>query len=67
MELIDDGGFADAGISGNEHEFRLAARNNSIESREKRADLAVASIQSLRDAKMIRRVVTAQYEIPDQT
>ena len=62
MQLVDHGGFADAGIAGNEHEFRRAIRHDAIEGREQRVDLALPAVQLLRDQQPVRCVVRAQRE-----
>ena len=40
MELIDDGGLADTGVSRNEHQLRRAALDDAIEGGEQGLDLA---------------------------
>ena len=41
MELIDDRGLADAGISGNQHQLRPAAGDDAVEGGEQGIDLAL--------------------------
>ena len=45
MQLIDHGGFADAGVPGDEHQLRPAAGNDPIERGEQRIDFTVSPVQ----------------------
>src|SRR5258708_2325593 len=65
MELIDDGGLADPGVSGNKHQLRLAPGYKAVESREQVLDFGFSPVQFLRNQQPIRRVVFAQREFVD--
>ena len=65
VELVDDRGLADAGVSGDEHQLRPAARDDAIERGEQGVDLAVPPVQLLGDHQAIRNVICAQREIVD--
>src|SRR5882724_2192327 len=54
VQLIDERGFSDAGISGHEHELRRALIDHPIERREQRPDLRLASVQLLRNHEPVR-------------
>src|SRR3954466_7468478 len=60
VQLIDDGGFADSGIAGNQHQLRPAAGYHTIKRRKERVDLARSPIQFLRDQQTIWSVVLTQ-------
>ena len=47
MELIDDRGLANAGISGDEHQLRRAARDDAIEGGKQGIDFACSPVQFL--------------------
>ena len=63
MELIDDRGFADAGISGNEHQLRPAAGHNPVEGGEQSIDLGCAPVQFLGNQQPVWRVLFAERGI----
>src|SRR5262249_46724460 len=65
MELIDDGGLADTGISRNEHQLRPAAGYDAIEGGEQGLDLACTPVQFLGDHQPVRRVVLTKREFVD--
>ncbi len=65
VELIDDRGLADAGVSGDEHQLRPAARDDAIERGEQGVDLAVPPVQLLGDHEAIRSVMRAGSEVVD--
>ena len=65
VELIDDCGFADAGVSGDQHQLRPAARDDAIERGEEGFDLAVPPVQPLGDHEAIRSVMSARGEVVD--
>jgi hypothetical protein len=65
VELIDDRGLADAGVSGDEHQFGPAARDDAIERGEEGVDLTVPPIQLLGDHQAIRSVMDAGREVVD--
>src|ERR1700722_2198494 len=62
VQLIDDSGLADAGIAGHQHEFRCAGRDNPVEGREQRVDLALAAVELLRNQQPVRYVAVAERE-----
>src|SRR5207245_7189214 len=45
MQLVDDGGLADAGIAGDQHQLRHPARHDAVEGSEQRVDLARSPIE----------------------
>ena len=65
VELIHDCGFADAGVSGDQHQLRPAARDDAIERGEQGVDLAVPPVQLLGDHEAIRSVMSAGSEVVD--
>ena len=65
VQFIDDRGFSDAGISGDQHQLRRAALDDAIEGREQGLDLALPAVQLLGDQQPIGRVVLAQWELID--
>ena len=62
VQLIDDGGLADAGISGDQHQLRRAAVDDAVEGGEQGLDLARSPVQLLGDQQPVRRVVFAERE-----
>src|SRR5260370_33375596 len=60
MKFIDDRGFADAGISGDQHQFGRPAVDHTIEAGEQGLRLARPSVQLLGKKKPIGRVVFAK-------
>ena len=65
MKLIDDCGFADAGVSGDQHQFRSATANDAVEGGEQSVNLAVPPVQLLGDHEAIRGVASARSEVID--
>ena len=65
MELIDDCGFADARVSGDQHQFWSATANDSVERGEQSVNLAVSPVQLLGDHEAIRCVMSARSEVID--
>src|SRR5262249_22696163 len=63
VQFVDDGGFADSGIAGNQHQLRPAACYYTIERCKQGLDLARSSVQFLRDEQTIWSVVLARREI----
>ena len=55
-------GLADAGIAGDEHEFRCAVGHDAVEGCEQGVDLALPPVELLRDQQPVRGVVRAQRE-----
>src|SRR5262252_3054482 len=49
VEFIDDGGLADSGIPGNQHQLRPAAGHHTIKRRQQSLNLARSPVQFLRD------------------
>ena len=62
MQFIDDRGFADAGIAGNQNQLRRTALDHAIEDGEQAFDLALSPVQLLRDQQPIGGVVFARRE-----
>src|SRR5437762_5312282 len=65
MEFIDDGGFSNARISCNEHQFRSAALDDAVEGGEQLLDLALSPVQFLGNQQPVWRVVFAKRELVD--
>src|SRR4029077_20325661 len=65
VQLIDDGGFADSGIAGNQHQLRLAAFDDAVEGGEQGTDLARSPVQLLGDQQPVWRVVFAKRKWVD--
>src|SRR5580693_9410542 len=65
MEFIDDCRFADAGVSGDQHQFRSATANDAVEGSEQSFKLAVPPIQLLGDHEAIRSIMSAKSEVID--
>ena len=63
MQLIDDRGFSNAGISRDEHQFRRAALDHAVEGREQGVDLAFPAVQLLGDQQPIGGVMLAKREL----
>src|SRR4051812_6100633 len=62
MELIDDGGLADTGVSGNEYQLRRATADDTLEGGEQNIDLAGSPVQFLWNHQPVWRVVLARLE-----
>ena len=62
VQFVHHRGLADPGIAGHEHEFRRAIGHDAVEGREQRVDLALPSVQLLRDQQPVRRVLRAERE-----
>ena len=62
VQLIDDGGLADAGIAGDQHQLRPAAGDDAVEGGEQGLDLALSPVQFLGNQKPVGRVLLAQRE-----
>src|SRR5215510_11703517 len=60
VQLIDDRGFADSGVAGNQHQLRPAAGYDTIKRSEQDLDLARSPVQFLRDYQPIVSVVLAR-------
>src|SRR6185437_6394396 len=65
MELIDDGGLADTGVSGNEHQLRPTAGYDAIKGSEQSINLSISSVQFLGNQQMVWRVVFGKREFVD--
>ena len=57
VELVDDRGLADAGVSGNEHQLWPPASDDAIERGEQGVELVVPPVQLLGDHEAIRSVI----------
>src|SRR6185369_16552651 len=53
VQLVYDGGFSNAGISGNEHQLRSAALDDAVERGEQLLDLAVSPVEFLGNQKPV--------------
>src|SRR6202043_1463802 len=62
VQLIDDGGLADAGIAGDQHQLRPAAGDDAVEGSEQGLDLALPAVELLRDQQPVRYVVSTERE-----
>src|SRR5215813_12131423 len=60
VQLIDDGGFADAGIAGDQHQLRPAALDDAVEGGEQGINLARSPVQLLGDQQPVWCVVFAK-------
>src|SRR5262245_15406993 len=60
VQLIDDGGFADSGIAGNQHQLRPAALDDAVEGRKQGLDLTRSPVQLLGDHQPVWCVVFAK-------
>ncbi|MGY3470974.1 hypothetical protein ACVW0I_007845 [Bradyrhizobium sp. LM6.11] len=65
MKLVDDRGLADAGVSGNQHQLRPAASDDTVERGKQAIDLGCPTIQFLGDQQPVRSVVFPWREIVD--
>src|SRR6266481_2057321 len=65
MELIHNGGLADAGVSGNKNELRLAPGCNAVEGSEQGVDFGFPPVQFLWNQQPVWRVMFAQREFVD--
>src|SRR6266403_2621888 len=65
VQLVHHRGLADAGIAGQEHEFRCTVGHNPVKRSEQSLDLALPPIQSLRDHEPVRGVLCAERERVD--
>src|SRR5258708_2528532 len=65
MELIDDGGLADPGVSGNKHQLRLAPDYKAVERSEQGLDFGFSPVQFLWNQQPIWRVMFAKREFVD--
>src|SRR5580658_914553 len=62
VQLIDDRGFSNAGISRDENQFRRAALDHAVEGCEQGVDLAFPAVQLLGDQQTIGCVMLAKRE-----
>ena len=60
-------GFADPGVSGNQHQFRPAAGYNAVEGAEQSVDLECSPVQFLGNQQPVRRVVFSGRKFVDAT
>jgi hypothetical protein len=65
MQFIDDRGFTDAGISGDQHQLRGFALDDAVEGGEQGIDLTYPSVQLLGYQQAVRRVVFAERKWVD--
>src|SRR6266478_6724483 len=62
VQFVHHRGFADAGITGYEHELWRTLSHDPVEGRKQGVDLALPPVQLLRDQHPVGRVVRAQRE-----
>src|ERR1700693_2846372 len=67
MQLMDDRGLADPGVSGNKHQLRPATGYNAIECSEQGVDFGFSPVQFLWNQQPVRRVMFAKREFVDAT
>src|SRR5262249_15080487 len=65
MELIDDRGLADAGVSGHEHQLRPAGGYHAVEARQDGFDLGRSSVRFLGNEQPVWRVVLTNRKFVD--
>ena len=65
MELIDEVGFADTGVSGNEHQFWPTTGDDAVERGQQTVDLGCTPVQLLGRQQPVRRVVFAKGKFSD--
>src|SRR5258708_33456689 len=65
MQLAEDGGLADPGVSGNKHQLRLAPGYNAVEGSEQGIDFGFPPVQLLWNQQPVWRVMFAQREFVD--
>ena len=65
VQFIDDGGLADTGISGDQHQLRHPALDDAIEGGAQRFNLTLAPIKFLRNHEPVRHVLRAEREFLD--
>src|SRR5579864_9443799 len=65
MELVDDGGLADAGVSGNEHQLRSAAGDDAVESSEEGLNFRCSPVQFFGNQQPVWRVLFAERKFID--
>src|SRR5260370_18063794 len=63
MELIDDGGLADTGVSGNEHQLRSAAGDDAVESSEEGLNFRCSPVQFFGNQQPVWCVVFAKRKL----
>ena len=62
VQFIHQGRFANARISGNEHQPRRAAGHESLEGGKEGRDVAFPAVQPLRDEKPVRHILRCEGE-----
>src|SRR5215471_17711001 len=65
MELIDNRGLANAGVSRNEHQLRSAAGYHPLEGGQQGVDFGCSSVQFLGNQQPVRRVVFTKQKFVD--
>src|ERR1700722_19148007 len=65
MQLVDDRGFSNAGISADQHQLRLAARDDAIEALDQSINLTSPSIDLLGNQQPVTCVVFPEREEVD--
>src|SRR5260221_4005800 len=62
MQLVDHRRLADSGIARDQKELRAAMHHDAVEGGEQDGDLALASVELLRDHQPLRRVLQTKRE-----
>src|SRR3954462_2584735 len=65
VQLIDDRGLADTGISGDQHQLWYTGLDDAIEAGKQRGDLTISSVQLFGDEQPVRRVQQAERKVID--
>src|SRR5216683_8403378 len=65
MQLMNDRGLADPGVSGNKHQLRLAPGYNAVEGSVQGIDFGFSPVQFLWNQQPVWRVMSAQREFVD--
>src|SRR5258705_1670349 len=62
MQLVDYRRLADAGVARDQNELRAAMHHDAVEGGKQGGDLALASVELLRDHQPLRRVLQTKRE-----
>src|SRR5208283_5244663 len=62
VQLVDDRGFADAGVTRDQNQLGRAARDDAVEGGEQGLDLALPAVELFRDQQPIGSVALAKRE-----
>src|SRR5262245_5018301 len=67
LQLVDDRGLADTGITGHQHQLRRAAIDDAVERGQQRLDFALTAVQFLRNLNAVWLVMFSQREVVNAT